>query len=92
MIKNKIPKKLVGEWLTKLKKKTEKTKPIGRKGKEFLNNIKAYIIDTKYFLEEGDYVKAWEAISFAWGLFEAGEELEILNNTHFVLLGIKILK
>jgi len=79
MIKDKIPKELIEEWLTKLKKKLEKTKSVGKKGEEFLKNIHAYIIDTEYFLEQGDYVKAWELISFAWGLFEAGEELEVLK-------------
>jgi len=75
MIKDKIPKELIEEWLTKLKKKLEKTKPIGKKNEEFLKNIHAYIIDTEHFLKQGDYVKSWELISFAWGLFEAGEEL-----------------
>ncbi|MBU5688354.1 MAG: DUF357 domain-containing protein, partial [Candidatus Aenigmarchaeota archaeon] len=37
----------------------------------------AYVNDCKYWLKEGDYVKAWEVISFAWGLYEAGEEFEI---------------
>jgi len=80
MIKNKIPKELIGEWLTKLEKKLEKTKPIGKKGGEFLKNIHAYIVDTEHFLSQGDYVKAWELVSFAWGLFEGGEELGILES------------
>jgi len=79
MIKDKIPKELIEEWLTKLKKKLEKTKPVEKKGEEFMKNINAYIVDTEYFFKERDYVKAWELISFAWGLFEAGEELEVLE-------------
>ncbi len=71
MIKDRIPKELIEEWLNKLEKKVEKIKDV--KNDDFLKNIQAYIIDTKHFLEQGDYVKAWELISFAWGLFEAGE-------------------
>ncbi len=78
MIKDKISKELIEEWLTKLKKKVEKVKSVDEKGKELLKNINAYIIDTEHFLEKEDYVKAWELVSFTWGLFEAGERLEIL--------------
>jgi hypothetical protein len=80
MIKAKIPKELIEEWLNKLEKKLEKIRVEGEKGENLLKNIKAYIFDTKHFTAEGDYVKAWELISFAWGLFEAGEELEIIKN------------
>lgn len=75
MIKDKIPKELIEEWLDKLNKKIEKIKPTDKKGEELIKNIQAYIYDTEHFLKEGDYVKAWELISFAWGLFEAGEEI-----------------
>ena len=75
MIKDKIPRELIEKWLEKLKKKLDKTEPIDDKGKELLKNIHAYIVDTEHFLEQRDYVKAWELISFAWGLFECGKEL-----------------
>jgi len=54
----------------------------GRKeqGEKLLENIYAYIVDTEHFLKEGDYVKAWELISFDWGLFEVGEELGKLKD------------
>jgi len=76
MVKDKIPRELIEEWLEKLKKKLDETEPVDVKGKELLKNIHAYIVDTEHFLEQGDYVKAWELISFAWGLFECGEEME----------------
>ncbi|MBL7169404.1 MAG: DUF357 domain-containing protein [Candidatus Aenigmarchaeota archaeon] len=79
MVKDRIPKELIEEWLIKLKKKLEKTKPVGKKGEEFLKNIHAYIVDTEHFCDKGDYVKAWELVSFAWGLFEGGEELGVLS-------------
>ena len=78
MVIDKIPKELIEEWLAKLKKKVENTKSVGKKGDGFLKNIHAYIIDTEHFLDKGDYVKAWELVSFVWGLFEAGEDLGVL--------------
>ena len=76
MVKDRIPRKLIEEWLENLKKKIGETEPLDKKGGELLRNIQAYIIDVEHFLQQGDYVKAWELVSFAWGLFEAGEELE----------------
>lgn len=38
--------------------------------KEILKNIKAYIEDSKYFYNKGDLVRAFEAIIWAWALFE----------------------
>jgi hypothetical protein len=80
MIKDKIPRELIEEWLEKLKEKLDKVKSTDDQGKELLKNIHAYIVDTEHFLEQGDYVKAWELISFAWGLFECGEEMKKLEN------------
>ena len=45
---------------------------------EEIENIKAYMSDTKHFLEKKDLVKAFEAIVFAWGIFEA------LSNMHLI--------
>jgi hypothetical protein len=75
MVKDKIPRELIEEWLDKLNKKMEKVKSVNNKGKELIKNINAYIVDTEHFVKKGDYVKAWELVSFAWGLFECGEEL-----------------
>ncbi|NCO97047.1 MAG: DUF357 domain-containing protein [Candidatus Aenigmarchaeota archaeon CG_4_10_14_0_8_um_filter_37_24] len=80
MVKDKIPKELIEKWLNKLKKKMENVKPADKKGEELLKNIQAYIIDTEHFLDQGDYIRAWEAISFDWGLFEAGEDLKVLKD------------
>ena len=80
MVVDKITKELIEDWLKKLEKRVEKTIVNDYKGNDLLINIKAYISDTKHFLEKGDYVKAWELVSFAWGLWEAGENLNIFKN------------
>ena len=77
-MKDRISKEEVEKWLSKLKKEIENVKPVDKKGEELLDNIRAYVYDTEHFLKEEDLVKAWELISFAWGLFEAGVELNFL--------------
>ncbi len=41
----------------------------------FLDNIKAYISDSRYFLESGDLIRAFEAVIWAWAWLEIGERV-----------------
>lgn len=79
-LKNRISKKEIDKWLSKLKKEVKTMKP-KKNGKNLLKNINAYIYDCEYWIEKKDYVKAWEVVSFAWGLLEAGEELGALKKS-----------
>ncbi len=48
-------------------------------GKEqFIDNISAYISDSKYFLENGDLIRAFEAVVWAWAWMEIGMEIGAL--------------
>jgi len=71
---NKTQKKLEKEtqkWLEKLDQKLEdKDKSVDQ-----MENVLAYRDDTKHFLEEEDYIRAWEAIIYAWGILETLERL-----------------
>ncbi len=59
------------KWLEKIEGKIE-----GVKGSErFMRNIKAYIIDSKYFLDKGDLVRAFECVVWAWAWLEIGLEI-----------------
>ncbi len=42
---------------------------------EFLENIKAYISDSKYFLEKNDLIRAFECIVWAWAWLEIGLQI-----------------
>lgn len=42
---------------------------------EQMENVLAYREDTDHFLEENDYIRAWESIIYAWGIFETLERL-----------------
>lgn len=46
-----------------------------RGDERFLSNIKAYISDSRYFLENRDLIRAFEAVIWAWAWLEIGEEL-----------------
>ncbi len=78
-MRDRIPREEIEKWLSKLKKNLENVEANDKKGKDLLENIQAYVYDTEHFLKKEDYVKAWEAISFAWGLFEAGIDLRKLE-------------
>lgn len=45
----------------------------------FLKNISAYICDSRYFLETGDLIRAFEAVVWAWAWMEIGLERELLH-------------
>lgn len=59
------------KWLKKLDKRL--------KGKdesvEQMENVLAYRDDTEHFLEEEDYIRAWESVIYAWGVLETLERL-----------------
>lgn len=62
-------------------KMIEKIKKIKFEGeKRFVENIKAYISDCKYFLEKGDLIKAFECIVWAWAWLEIGMEIGVVRN------------
>jgi hypothetical protein len=45
---------------------------------QFMENVSAYISDSKYFLEKGDLIRAFEAVIWAWAWMEIGLETRIL--------------
>ncbi|MFH1977781.1 MAG: DUF357 domain-containing protein [Candidatus Aenigmatarchaeota archaeon] len=62
------------KWLTKLEEEvqymqfTEKIEK--RVIQEATDNIHSYISDSKYFRDKGDMVRAFEAVMYAWGIYE----------------------
>lgn len=60
------------KWLEKLENRLEDRD----KDVEQMENVLAYKEDTKHFLNEGDYIRAWEAVIYAWGILETLERLD----------------
>ncbi|MCJ7816781.1 MAG: DUF357 domain-containing protein [Candidatus Aenigmarchaeota archaeon] len=74
-------KKETEKWLSKLEKERSCLKIISqdRKILGVLKNLDAYISDTRHFLEKGDFIRAFEAIIYAWGILETCEHLGIVE-------------
>jgi hypothetical protein len=47
------------------------------KAQTMLTNMNAYISDSKHFMKQGDYVRSFEAIVWAWAIYEICKELEV---------------
>jgi len=60
----------IEKMLEKIEHLVDKIEINDNKGKEMLTNMKAYIADSKHFKEKGDLVKSFEAVVYAFGIFE----------------------
>ena len=70
------------KWLKKLESEIanlEKDKITEKKVAEEFKNIEAYISDCKHFLKGKDYVRAFEAIVYAWGIFDSLRRLGLVR-------------
>ena len=47
--------------------------------KPIRENIEAYIKDSRFFTQNGDFVRAFEAVVYAWGLLEACQHLGLVK-------------
>ena len=60
------------KWIDKLEDRME-----GRDLEvEQMDNVEAYRKDTYHFLEEKDFIRAWESVIYAWGILETLERLD----------------
>ncbi|MBN2101608.1 MAG: DUF357 domain-containing protein [Candidatus Aenigmarchaeota archaeon] len=66
-------------WSDKIKTEMQGIKLLNRDKRTFLENVQAYIQDSEYFVEQGDLVRAFEAIIWAWSWLEIGKEEKILG-------------
>ncbi len=78
-MKDKIDKRDIESLISKLKPLIEKVDLKGEKAKEMFENMKAYLEDSKYFMKTGDLVRSFEAIVWAWSIFELCENLKIFK-------------
>ncbi|WP_290595687.1 MULTISPECIES: DUF357 domain-containing protein [unclassified Archaeoglobus] len=64
------------KWLERIKERIKKVEGNSR----FLENIKAYVSDSRYFVEKGDLVRAFECVVWAWAWLEIGLEVGKLRD------------
>lgn len=60
------------KWLERLEDKLEGK----NQNVEQMENVLAYKDDTYHFLQEEDFIRAWESVIYAWGILETLERLE----------------
>jgi len=70
------------KWLSKIEK--FEISPKNARGKDFVKNIEAYISDARYFFSQHDYVRAFEAVIWAWAWLEIGETMGLLKRTPII--------
>ncbi len=70
------------KWLPKLEKEFRSVRPTGKlPKKEFdslVRNMNAYVSDAHHFLDMKDYVRAFEAVIYAWGIYETAQRVGII--------------
>ncbi|MFH1236982.1 MAG: DUF357 domain-containing protein [Candidatus Aenigmatarchaeota archaeon] len=66
------------KWTKRIEKEIKKAKAKNKKGEALLENVRAYIDDSKYFAKKGDPIRAFEAIIWAWAWLEILRELDVL--------------
>jgi len=75
---NQTEKKLKSEtkkWLNKLESRIENRDT----DVEQMENVEAYRSDTYHFLEQEDFIRAWESVIYAWGILETLERLRMFD-------------
>jgi len=65
------------KWLERIKARIECVEG----DKKFMDNIKAYISDSEYFIKNSDFIKAFECVIWAWAWLEIGLEIGMLYET-----------
>jgi len=63
------------KWLRKLEDRLEDRES----SVEQMENVEAYQSDTHHFLEEEDFIRAWESVIYAWGILETLERLGLFE-------------
>lgn len=76
---NNILKQETEKWLARLEEKTKDIKLANNNGKWALENIKAYISDCKHFHKTNDFVRSFEAVIYAYGIYETALHCKLIE-------------
>lgn len=74
-------KKEIEKWTQKLDNRLPEVSPSDKAGEEILENAGAYREDSEHFQEEGDLIKSFESLIWAWAFVEIGERFNHLNSS-----------
>ncbi|MBI4896471.1 MAG: DUF357 domain-containing protein [Candidatus Aenigmarchaeota archaeon] len=68
----------IDKWTQRIHVKRKTVVVLDQAQEHLLNNIDAYIADSKHFLEKKDMIRSFEALVWAWSWIEILEELGVL--------------
>ena len=66
------------KWLKKIEEKTKDIKLADKKGSWAIENLKAYISDCKHFYKKEDFVRSFEAVVYAYGIYETALHSDLI--------------
>ncbi|MCX6818005.1 MAG: DUF357 domain-containing protein [Candidatus Aenigmarchaeota archaeon] len=72
-------KRETAKWTKRIEKEIKNVRLRDASKKQLLENIRAYIDDSKYFTKKGDPIRAFEAIIWGWAWLEILRELDVLK-------------
>jgi len=67
------------KWFERIKVERPKVELIDKNKADFLQNIDAYVADAEHFISKKDFVRAFEAVVWAWSWLEIGKRIGILK-------------
>jgi len=77
---SRLEEELRSETLKWLKRAQALYSTLSSGDERFLENIKAYISDSRHFLDKGDLIRAFEAVVWAWAWMEIGLEIGLIKD------------
>lgn len=69
------------KWLGKLLKEAKGLKAKDMKAAAQIENMEAYISDCSHFQKQGDWIRAFEAVIYAWGIYETLKHLGLVEGS-----------
>jgi len=67
------------KWLEKIEEKARNIKLIDNRGLWAVENIKAYVSDCKHFYKKEDFLRSFEAVVYAYGIYETALHSKIIE-------------
>jgi hypothetical protein len=66
-------------WADRLDEALDDAQAATEEGQAFLENVRAYRSDADHFVEQGDLVRAFEAVVWAWAWLEIGARIDAID-------------
>ncbi len=71
-------KKQIDKWVEKLEAERKNVMLADKSKESLLDNMDSYVSDSRHFFRKKDYIRSFECLIYAWGIFETLRELGIL--------------